>query len=206
MTLSINQILVICLILVLVVFLIEVGIMAAHAIALMKKSKGLVETSNKAVEDVKGRADNISDGLTTAISNIAEDTNPAIKVLAGVAAGLTAVNSIGAVGKGLAIKSGVMAAIVGNRDAKKAKKEIKRSKKTVKQLKKQARIERAALRQSSALERKAIKYEAAVARKLRKAQLRAEKSGCIPVSKSFLLSAESIKRMVWLRSFLWLRI
>ena len=175
MTLSINQILVICLILVLVVFLIEVGIMAAHAIALMKKSKGLVETSNKAVEDVKGRADNISDGLTTAISNIAEDTNPAIKVLAGVAAGLTAVNSIGAVGKGLAIKSGVMAAIVGNRDAKKAKKEIKRSKKTVKQLKKQARIERAALRQSSALERKAIKYEAAVARKLRKAQLRAEK-------------------------------
>ena len=141
MTLSINQILVICLIAVLVVFLIEVGILAVHALDLIKKSKVLVDSGNQAVEDVKGRADDISDSLTSAISSIAADTGPAMKVLGGLAAGLTAFNSVGAIGKSISLKSGLMAAIAGSRDAKKAKKEIKRSKKAVKQLKKQARVE-----------------------------------------------------------------
>lgn len=175
MSLTVNQILWICLIVVLVALVVVLAIMAVHVLALVKKSKVLLESGNNAVEDVKGRADEISDGLTTAISNIANDTSPAIKILAGAAAGLTALNSIGAAGKGLALKSGVMAAIAGNRDEKRAKKDIKRSKRTVKQLKKQAKQERKALRQSAEIERKNLKYEAALNRKLNKAYKKADK-------------------------------
>ena len=50
MTLTINQILVFLLIGVLIAFLVEMGILAKHAIPLMKKSKDLVESSNQAVD------------------------------------------------------------------------------------------------------------------------------------------------------------
>lgn len=164
MTLTINQILVFCLIVVLIAFLVEMGILVKHAVPLLKKSKSLVESSNKAVDDVKGRADEISDGISNAINSIAADAHPALKALGAVAAGLTAVNSIGAVGKGLAVKSGILAAIAGGRSARNAKKEIKRSRKAIKQMKKQSRIESKAMKESAALERKAADAERAAAR------------------------------------------
>ena len=164
MTLTINQILVFLLIGVLIAFLVEMGILAKHAIPLMKKSKDLVESSNQAVDDVKSRADHISDSLEGAINSITENANPALKVLGGLAAGLTAVNSISAVGKGLSVKSALLAGIAGSRNAKRAKKEIKRSKKAVKQLKKQTRIENKALKQSAAIEKKAARAELAAAK------------------------------------------
>jgi len=164
MTLTINQILVFCLIAVLIAFLVEMGILVKHAIPLIKKSKALVESSNKAVDDVKGRADEISDGISNALSSIAADAHPALKALGAVAAGLTAINSIGAVGKGLAIKSGILAAIAGGRSARMAKKEIKKSREAIKQMRKQSKIEKKAMKESMALERKAAEAEIAAAR------------------------------------------
>lgn len=164
MTLTINQILVFLLIAVLIAFLVEMGILAKHAIPLMKKSKNLVESGNQAVDDVKGRADKISDSIEGAINSITADASPVLKIIGGLAAGLTAFNSVLAVGKGLSVKSALLAGIAGSRSAKRAKKEIKRSKKAVKQLKKQTRIENKALKQSAAIERKAARAELAAAK------------------------------------------
>ncbi len=151
MTLTVNQILWICLILVLIALVVVLAIMAVHVLRLTKKSQELVESSNHAVDDVKERADIISDNLNSAINNLAEDTSPVVKALGAVAAGLTAINSVGAVGKTISVKSGLAAAVANSREAKDAKKTIKNSKKAVKQLKKQARYEKKALKQSKKL-------------------------------------------------------
>ncbi|MBR2674946.1 MAG: hypothetical protein IKE52_05770 [Mogibacterium sp.] len=153
MTLSVNQILVICLIIVLIALVIVLAIMAASVIELAKKSKAMVESGNKAVDDVKGRADEISDNLIAAIDNIATDTSPTIKALGAVAAGLTAINSVSAIGKTISIRSGLASSIAGSRAARNAKKTVKNSKKAVKQLKKQSRYEKKALKQRGRLEK-----------------------------------------------------
>lgn len=148
MTLSVNQILFICLIAVLIALVVVLAIMAKHVLELVKKSKGLVNHGNKAVDDIQQRAGIISDKLSTAVDNIAEEASPAVKTLGAVATGLAAVNSVGIVGKLISL-GGLASVLSEDKEAGKAKRTVKLSKKAVKQLKKQARVEKKLMKQSA---------------------------------------------------------
>ena len=104
--LSVNQILVICLILVLIAFVVVVAIMAKHAIELLKKSKKLVDDGQTMLEETKTKATETENSIISAASNIAADTSPAIKAIAAGAAGLTVINLLGMIGRKLTGRSG----------------------------------------------------------------------------------------------------
>ena len=148
MKISVNQILFMCLIAVLVALVVVLAIMAKHVLELVKKSKGLVNHGNKAVDDIQKRAGVISDKLSTAVDNIAEETSPTVKTLGAVATGLAAVNSVGIVGKLISL-GGLASILSDNKEAAKAKRTTKESKKAVKQLKKQARYEKKLIKQNA---------------------------------------------------------
>ena len=181
MTISINQILVFCLVAVLIVFLAEMAILVKHALPLIAKLKGLADNGNNLVDDVKAKANEIGNKITGALNSITAHPHPLLKLVGGLAAGATAFNSLFSVGGGLALTSGLWAALAGGKDAKKAKRDIKKSKKAVKQLRKQNRIDNKVMKQTAALERKAakvaaknnlkaIRYEKKLAKKVHKAQ------------------------------------
>ena len=181
MTVSINQILVFCLIAVLIVFLAEMAVLVKNALPLIAKLKGLADNGNSLVDNVKSRANEIGNKITGALNSITANPHPLLKLAGGLAAGATAFNSLFSVGGGLELTSGLWAALAGGRDAKRAKKDIKRSKRAVKQLRKQNRIDNKVMKQTAALERKAakaaarnnlraIKYEKKLAKKVHKAE------------------------------------
>ena len=64
--LTVNQILVICLILVLIAFVVVVAIMAKHAIELMKKTKVLVGDGQEMLDETKVKVNEAEDKIINA--------------------------------------------------------------------------------------------------------------------------------------------
>ena len=76
---TINQVLAFCLVAVLVGFLVILGMMAVQAIDLLKKTKVLVSTGKDAVEEVKKKAEDLTDGAMTAVNGVIADSSIGIK-------------------------------------------------------------------------------------------------------------------------------
>ena len=162
--LTVNQILVICLILVLIAFVVVVAIMAKHAIELLKKTKGLVEDGQEMLNDTKTKVDTAGDKIINAAVSIAEETSPAVKALGATAGGLTTVNLLSMIGRGLVRRGGLFSAMADRRARKKTRKELRKSRKMIKKLNRQTK-----------LEKKAHKKQVKQSARLRKAEMKASR-------------------------------
>ncbi len=159
MTITINQFLVFCLILVLVGFLVVLAILAKHAIELIKKAKVLVGNSEELVSSSKAKVDEIGDKIVGAATAVAEDTAPAIKALGATAAGLTAFNVVKVVGRTIIGRGGIIATIADNNQRRKTNRDLRKSRKMVKAINKQTALENKALKKSKKVAKKAAKAE-----------------------------------------------
>lgn len=168
MTLTVNQILVICLILVLIGFVVVMAIMAVHAIELMKKTKVLVGDGQELVDSSKAKVNEAGDKIISAATAVVSDTAPTIKALGATAGGLTAFNLVGMVGRGLARRGGLFAAMADGRARKKTRKELKKSRKLVKKINKQAKKEAKAVNKAKKISKKAAKVDKKLAKKIAK--------------------------------------
>ena len=154
MALSINQILVICLIAVLVVFLIILARLAISALGLLKNLKvtlghtqNLVDFSKGAVEECKTTVKNTAD-------NLVENAAVVDKAVCIVAAILAVVNYNHIVRKFTPLGQGKVGAVLDKIEKKKTKKEIKKTKKEVASMRKAARKEAKQSRKASKMARK----------------------------------------------------
>ena len=162
---TVNQVLVVCLILVLVGFVVVMAIMAVHAIELLKKTKGLVGDGQEMLDSSKNKVDQIGDKIINAAVSVASDTAPTIKALGATAGGLTALNLVSMVGRGLVRRGGFFAAMSDRRARKKARKEIRKSRKMVRKVNKQAKLETKAVARAKKAAKKARKAEKKAERK-----------------------------------------
>lgn len=169
MSLTVNQILVICLILVLIGFLVVVAIMAKHAIELLQKTKVLVGDGKEMIDASKLKVDQAGDRIINAAAAVAADTTPAIKALGASAGGLALFNALGLISRGLVRRGGLFAAMADRRARKKTRKELKKSRKMVKKVNKQAKIETKAVQRAKKVAAKARKAERKADKKAAKA-------------------------------------
>ena len=151
---SVNQILVICLIAELVVFLVVLGRMAATAISVLKEAKklagnaqGLVDSSKKAVEDGKIAA---KDTAAKLLEN-ATTLEKAAGILALVSAAL---NFKEVLRKGTPLGRGRIGAFFDRRNRKKAEKELRKTKKEISKMRKANKKEAKQSRKASKMARK----------------------------------------------------
>ena len=163
--LTVNQILVICLILVLIAFVVVVAIMAKHAIELMKKTKVLVGDGQEMLDDTKGKVNEAGDKIINAALSVASDTAPAIKALGATAGGLTTINLVSMAGRSLMRRGGFFAAMADRRARRNARKELKKSRKMIRKVNKQTKLEKKALKKSKKVSAKALKTEKKAAKK-----------------------------------------
>ena len=120
---TVNQVLVACLILVLVGFIVVLAIMAKHAIELFKKTMVLVDDGKETLDSTKELVDTAGDKVITAATSVAADTTPAIKALVGAAGGFTALNTARLAGRILTGNTFVTTAKM-KKDRKRAEKEL----------------------------------------------------------------------------------
>ena len=183
MALTVNQILVICLILVLIGFVVVMAVMAKHAIELLKKTKVLVGDGQELVEASKGKVNEAGDKIIGAATAVITDTAPAVKAVGATAGGLTAINLVSMVGRGLVRNGGFFAARADRRARKIARKELKKSRKMVKKVNKQAK-----------LEAKAVKRAKQVTAKIQKAERKADKKASKKAAKKAKKEAKKARR------------
>lgn len=154
MALSINQILVICLIAELVVFLVVLARLAVSALGLLKSLKvtlghtqNLVDSSKTAVEECKVKVKNTAD-------NLVENATAVDKAAGIAAAGLALINYNQIVRKFTPLGQGKVGAVLDKIEKRKTKKEIKKAKKEVASMRKTARKELKQSRKAGKLARK----------------------------------------------------
>lgn len=141
---TINQVLAFCLVAVLVGFLVILAMMAVQAIDLLKKTKVLVNAGKEAVDEVKKKADDLTDGAMVAVNNVIADSSIGIKAVAAAGFGLTALNLATGAVKSLLRMVGLAPAKSTRKERRQAAKEIKLSKKTIREMNKQAKADRIA--------------------------------------------------------------
>lgn len=154
MTFTVNQILIICLVAELVVFLVVLARMAASAIGLLKNVNGLTKSAKvvmdrgaELAEDCKSKAKDVADSFV--------DNAPVVnKAVIAVAAILILVNYKEVVRKHTFLGKGAIGAYLDRRDRKKAQKEYRKTKKEVAKMRKAARKEAKASRKAAAMARK----------------------------------------------------
>ena len=164
MRLTVNQVLVICLILVLIAFLVILATMAKHAIGLIERSKVLVKSGNEMVDEAKSRLNTITDRMLDTINRVADDTAPAVKAFAGTGMGFFIINVVNTLFKGVTGRIGIVNSMAAKAERKKAQKEIKRSQETIKALNRQAQLERKAYK-NAARQQKKLAAKAAKSKK-----------------------------------------
>ncbi|MBQ0040912.1 MAG: hypothetical protein KBS56_02695 [Clostridiales bacterium] len=154
MALSINQILVICLIAELVVFLVVLARLAIGALGFLKNLKvtlghtqNLVDFSTNAVAECKATVQDTADALV-------ENATTVNKAICIVAAVLAVVNYNQIVRKFTPLGQGKVGAVLDKIEKRKTKKEIKKTKKEVAALRKAARKEAKQSRKASKMARK----------------------------------------------------
>ena len=175
MTLTVNQILVICLILVLIGFVVVLAVMAVHAVELIKKTKVLVGDGQELLDNSKSKIDVAGDKIIEAATSVAADTAPAVRAVGATAGGLTAINLLSFAGRALARSGGLFAAASDRRERKKTRRELKRSRKTVKKINRQTKLENKAVKRSKKAARKAVKAEKKAAKRAVKRNRKAAK-------------------------------
>ena len=155
MTLTVNQILVICLIAVLVVFLVVLIRLAASALGLLKNVKvtlghtnDLADSGKKAVEECKATVNKTAEILV-------ENATTVTKVVCIVAAVLAVVNYQQIVRKYTPLGKGKIGAALNGIEKAKAQKELRKAKKEVKNLRKAAKKDAKQTRQAAKLAREA---------------------------------------------------
>lgn len=154
MRLTVNQMLVIALILVLIAFIVVLAIMAKHAIGLIERSKVLVKNGNEMVDEARSKLGTITDRILETISKVAADTTPAIKAFAGTGMGFFIINVVKFLFKGLTGRIGIVNSIAAKSELNRAEKEIKRSRETIKAMNKQVKLERKAGKKAAKAEKK----------------------------------------------------
>ena len=154
MTFTINQILVVCLIAELVVFLIILARMAVSALGLIKNLKVLLGNTQDAVDYGKKTVDQCSTKVKDTANALVENATTVDKVAGIAAAFLAAVNYNQIVRKFTPLGQGKLGAFLTKIEKKKAKKEIKKSKKEVAALRKAARKEAKQSRKANKMARK----------------------------------------------------
>jgi len=128
MALTVNQILVIGLILVLIAFAIVFANMGVNAVKLIKEIKKLVGNANNMVDGSKEIVKNVGDSITTTANKLVEDSDTTTKVVSVAASGIIATSLV----------SGIIKRMLGKR-SKKAKKQLKKSEKDLKSARKAAK-------------------------------------------------------------------
>jgi hypothetical protein len=167
MVLSVNQVLVIGLILVLIAFVVVVAIMAYHAIELIENSKKLINTSNGVVEIAGKKLDDIEDTAQSILDGIKEDMSPVLKIIGGSALVLTALNLSSLIVK-LITNGSIFGGVSTRRERKRAEREIRLSKKALQQVNKQVALEREAHKRAEKQSQELKKKEARAAAKDRR--------------------------------------
>ncbi|NLY86960.1 MAG: hypothetical protein GX083_00195 [Clostridiales bacterium] len=159
MTITINQILVICLILVLIAFVSVLAKMGIHAISLIKNIKELTKAGKNLVDEVQLKADRVEASALNAVNSIVSDTSPITKTIGVIAGGLMLWNFGSLLSRNIIRRGGTLAVIASNRERAKARKEIKRTKKTIRKVNKQAKLRKKAEHKLKKVEKKAKRQE-----------------------------------------------
>ena len=162
---TVNQVLVACLILVLVGFIVVLAIMAKHAIELFKKTMVLVDDGKETLDSTKELVDTAGDKVITAATSVAADTTPAIKALVGAAGGFTALNTARLAGRILTGNTFVTTAKM-KKDRKRAEKELRETRKLTAKLNEQALAEARLMKQANKIAARTAKKDRKAAKKL----------------------------------------
>lgn len=153
MTLNVNQILIICLIAELVVFLVVLGRMAATAIGVLKNVNGLVKSAKVAADKGGDLAGECKTKALETADALMENATSVDKSVVAVAAALGVANLGSIIRKHSFLGSGAIGAYLDKRDRKRAQKEYRKTKKEVAKLRKAARKEAKESRKAAALAR-----------------------------------------------------
>lgn len=153
MTFTVNQILIICLIAVLVVFLIIMACMAGSAIGLLKNLKGLTKSAKVVMDKGAILADDCKDKVKAVADKLVENASIVDKAIVVVAAVLAIANYRDIIRKHTFLGKGAIGAYLDKRDRKKAQKEYRKTKKEVAKLRKATRKEARASRKATAMAR-----------------------------------------------------
>ena len=129
--LTINQVLVICLILVLIAFVVVLAKMAVPAVELLKKTKELEDDGQKAIDSTKAKVNEVSDKVINAAVSVASDSSPVLRAAAVGATGILAISLIRSLINAVTGRSVILSTVANRRANKQARKELKKSRKTL---------------------------------------------------------------------------
>lgn len=141
-SLSVNQILVACLILILVVFLVFMGRLVAELIKLLKSSKKLVSNGQELVETSKTAVQHVENKIVDAADGIIKKEAPVTKAVVAVAGVVIALNLSNQIRKYLLKQGGTVAYLADKKARKKTKKQINKSKRELKKIKARTKAEK----------------------------------------------------------------
>ena len=153
MTLSVNQILVICLIAVLVVFLVIMGRMAGSAIGVLKNLKSLLKSAKVTADKGAVAIDECKAKATDAANKLMENATAVDKAVVATAGVLAIANLGGFIRRHSFLGHGPIGAYFDKRNRKKAQKEYRKTKKEVAKMRKAARKEAKASRKATKMAR-----------------------------------------------------
>lgn len=151
---TVNQILVFCLIAVLVAFLVILGRMAATAIGLLKNAKVLVGDAQGMVADGKVAVENCKTSVVKAANSVVDNATTVDKAVCGAAAFTVLLNLKNIIRRRTFLGKGLIGAFLTRRDRKKAEKELRKTKKEVSRLRKATRREAKASKKATKMARK----------------------------------------------------
>ena len=194
MAITVNQVLAICLVLVLIGFVAVLGVMAANAIGLIKRSKDLVETGNEIAKKASVKVDEVSGKVTNIVDEVADNTGLVSKALVGTGAGLAAFVVGKFFVKAALGRVGFVNSFVASRERKKAAKEIELSRETIKAVNKQAKREREAFKKAGKQSKKIQKKEAKAAAKMAKVSKKTAKKLAKAEKKQIKKAKKAAKR------------
>lgn len=146
---SINQILVACLVAILVVFLVYMGKLAISALGLLKDAKVLVKESKDAVNATKTLADECGDKVKETAQTLMDNATPVTKVAGLAAAGFAIANFGWLIRRRFLLGHGLLGGFVEHVSRKRAEKELIKTKKEVAKMRKMAKREARATRKAA---------------------------------------------------------
>lgn len=158
MTISINQVIVICLIVILVVFLVFMGKLVVEALGLLKTVKRFSEKGSDLMDSYHHALDTVETKVNEAADTIIKDATPATKIAVVIAGVIIALNIGNGIRKRLLAGGGFIAALAERNARRKAEKELRKSRKEIRRLRANAKAEKKMAREARRIAREARKY------------------------------------------------
>lgn len=158
MTISINQVIVICLIVILVVFLVFMGKLVVEALGLLKTVKRLSEKGSDLMDSYHHALDTVETKVNEAADTIIKEATPATKIAVAIAGVIIALNIGNAIRRRILAGSGFVAAFIEKRARRKAEKELRKSRKEIRRLRANAKAEKKMAREARRIAREARKF------------------------------------------------